>query len=104
MGVLGRDFRFSQTALSTFYTCRRQFWLHYVRRVRWPAMLTEQMADWELAIERGSLSHRWIHQESVGIDLTDSMRGEEDPILKRWWQNWRVTPPVLPEGVSFSEI
>lgn len=104
MGALGRDFRFSQIALSTFYTCRRQFWLRYVRRVRWPTMLTEQMAGWELAIERGSLLHRWIHQESVGIDLTDSVRGEDDPILQRWWQNWRVTPPVLPEGVFYSEI
>ncbi|MBJ66664.1 MAG: hypothetical protein CME28_01475 [Gemmatimonadetes bacterium] len=85
LGALDRHFRFSQTALSTFYTCRRQFWLRYVRRVRWPTTLTEQSADWELVIERRSLFHRWIHQQSVGIDLTDSVRGQEDPILQRWW-------------------
>ena len=104
MGALGKSFRFSQTALSTFYTCRRRFWLRYVRRVQWPAMLTDQMAGWERAIERGSLFHRWIHQESVGIDLADSVRNEDDAVLQRWWENWCSTPPALPEGTVYSEI
>ena len=67
-------------------------------------MLTEQMSGWELAIERGSLFHHWIHQDSVGIDLKDSVRVEDDPILQRWWQNWHVNTLILPQGVVYSEM
>lgn len=102
--MLGKGFRFSQTALATFYVCRRQFWLRYVLKVQWPAMLTDRMAGWENAIERGSLFHRWVHQDSVGMDLTDSVRGTGDPLLQRWWSNWCNTPPMLPKGVLYSEI
>ena len=97
-------FRFSQSSLSAYAQCRRRFWLRYVRRIQWPAPLSQEMDLWERAVERGALFHHWMHQDGIGVDVDAWAQEHEDELLVRWWRNWRQTPAPQPAGQVLSEV
>ena len=104
MSGLGTNVRFSQSSLSTFYTCRRRFWLRYVQRLEWPASFTSEMAGWETALQRGASFHHWMHQAGIGVDVKTAVGSQGDELLVHWWNNWCNHPPDIPDGHTFSEV
>ena len=105
MSAIPENFRFSQSSLSAFTECHRRFWWRYVRRVEWPAPLTDQLEEWEKAIERGQLFHHWVQQDALGLAVDQWALVHEDELLVQWWKNFRTQPPQgLPTGAVFSEI
>lgn len=105
MSALPAYFRFSQSSLSTFAECQRRFWLRYVRRIEWPAPLTDQLDEWEKAIARGQLFHHWAQQDGLGLAVDEWALTHEDERLVQWWKNYRHHPPQgFPSGTVFSEV
>ena len=101
--MIPQGFNYSQSSLTAFARCRRQFLLRYVERLAWPAPLTDQLDEWEAAADRGRAFHQFVLQESLGMDVEDSVQRSRDPLLAAWWRNWREQPPVVPEGAVFGE-
>ncbi|MYA21375.1 MAG: PD-(D/E)XK nuclease family protein [Gemmatimonadetes bacterium] len=101
--MIPQGFNYSQSSLTAFVRCRRQFLLRYVERLAWPAPLTDQLDEWEAAADRGRAFHQFVLQESLGMDVEDAVQRSRDPLLAAWWRNWREQPPVVPEGVVFGE-
>lgn len=101
--MIPQAFNYSQSSLTAFDQCRRRFLLRYVRRMEWPAPLTEKLGEWEQAISRGLLFHQLVLQESLGLDVVELVRKSEDPLLSDWWRNWQAQPPMMPTGEIFSE-
>ncbi|MCE2446887.1 MAG: PD-(D/E)XK nuclease family protein [Candidatus Latescibacteria bacterium] len=93
--MIPQGFNYSQSSLTAFARCRRQFLL--------PAPLTDQLDEWEAAADRGRAFHQLVLQESLGMDVEDAVQRSRDPLLAAWWRNWREQPPVVPEGAVFGE-
>ena len=87
--MIPQGFNYSQSSLTTFARCRRQFLLRYVERLAWPAPLTDQLDEWEAAADRGRAFHQFLLQESLGMDVEDAVQRSRDPLLAAWWRNWR---------------
>lgn len=101
--MIPQGFNYSQSSLTAFARCRRQFLLRYVERLAWPAPLTDQLGEWEAAADRGRAFHQFVLQESLGMDVEDAVQRSRDPLLAAWWRNWCEQPPVVPEGAVFGE-
>ena len=101
--MIPQGFKYSQSSLTAFERCRRQFLLRYVERLAWPAPLTDQLDEWEAAAGRGRAFHQFVLQESLGMDVEDAVQRSHDPLLAAWWRNWREQPPVVPTGAVFGE-
>jgi len=105
MSAVPAYFRFSQSSLAAYAECPRRFWLRYIRRVEWPAPLTDQLEQWEKAIERGQLFHHWAQQDGLGLAVDEWALADEDELLVQWWKNFRDHQPQgLGRGAIFSEI
>ena len=101
--MIPQGFKYSQSSLTAFERCRRQFLLRYVERLAWPAPLTDQLDEWEAAADRGRAFHQFVLQESLGMDVEDAVQRSRDPLLTAWWRSWREQPPALPTGAVFGE-
>lgn len=101
--MIPKGFKYSQSSLTAFDQCRRRFLLRYLRRLEWPAPLTDQLNEWEQAIQRGLSFHQLILQESLGMDVETVVQNSDDAMLVAWWANWRGQPPQMPPGEIFSE-
>jgi len=101
--MIPEGFNYSQSSLKAFGECRRRFLLRYLRRMEWPAPLTDRLSEWERAINRGSQFHHLILQQSLGLDVEESVCRSDDKLLVDWWRNWCELGPELPLGKVFSE-
>ena len=101
--MIPEGFNYSQSSLKAFGECRRRFLLRYLRRMEWPAPLTDRLSEWEGAINRGSQFHHLILQQSLGLDVEESICRSDDQLLVDWWRNWCELGPELPLGKVFSE-
>jgi len=102
--VLPTGFRFSQSNLEDYEQCRRLFWLRYVRELDWPAPVTVQADMWEAALWRGQLFHQLVLQDALGLEVSSTVQGSDDPLLQEWWRNYLLHPPEIPQGQAFSEV
>ena len=78
--MIPQEFNYSQSSLTAFERCRRQFLLRYVERLAWPAPLTDQLDEWEAAADRGRSFHQFVLQESLGMDVEDAVQRSRDPV------------------------
>ena len=101
--MIPRGFNFSQSSLTAYEQCRRRFLLRYLRRMEWPAPLTDRLSEWEEAIRRGLAFHQFVLQQSLGMDVETVVQKSDDPLLVTWWQNWCQRLPEAPEGELLSE-
>ena len=115
------DFGFSQGSLQDYVDCPRRFWLRYLRRLAWPAIQAEPVADAEMQMLRGEWYHRLVQQHGLGISATRLERAAAaiDEMLETgiasaanagddaaqggnlvtWWRNYLASPPPdLPTG------
>lgn len=103
--VLPIGFRFSQTILREYSRCKRLFLLRHVKRIGWPAPTTTEVDAWEADVRRGEFFHHLMHQDALGLDLSSTLEGSDDPLIRQWWQNYSSHPPRgIPEGRTFTEI
>jgi len=85
---LPTDFQFSQGSLQDYVDCPRRFQLHYVRRLRWPAIETEPALENERHLRQGAALHQLICQHLAGVPAKNLGRMTTDPELRRWWGNY----------------
>lgn len=102
--VLPAGFRFSQSNLEDYTACRRRFLLRYVKGLDWPAPVTAEAEGWEAALRRGQLFHDLVQQDALGLDVSPTVEGSDDPLLQEWWRNYLAYPPRSPEGRTLSEV
>jgi CRISPR/Cas system-associated exonuclease Cas4 (RecB family) len=95
---LPSDFQFSQSVLQDYVDCPRRFYLRYVRRLAWPAVLAEPVLEHERHLQQGIDFHLLVHQRALGLPeerLTRTAMAED---LSRWWRNYLERhPSELPE-------
>jgi len=102
---LSADFAFTQGSLQDYADCARRFELRFIRRMRYPALETQQPLHFEKRTRRGARFHKLVQQHLLGVPaeaLTTSLADDED--LAGWWRSY------LARGLSglpvqrFSEI
>lgn len=90
-------FRFSAASLQDYADCRRRFELHYLDRLRWPAIESEPVLEQEARMERGGQFHRLVQQHQAGIDPARIEAALDDADLRAWWRGYLDHPvPDLP--------
>jgi hypothetical protein len=81
-------FQFSQGSLQDYMDCRRRFQLRYLMKLAWPALEAEPVLEYEAAMQRGTLFHRLVQQQLLGIPVERLGSLAKDADLSRWWQNY----------------
>lgn len=83
------DFTFSQSSLQDYVYCARRFELRYIKRLRYPALKTENALAYEEQKRRGDRFHKMIQQYLLGVpaDLLAKSLGDDDE-LAGWWQTF----------------
>lgn len=83
------DFTFSQNSLQDYVDCARRFELRYIKRLRYPALKTENALAYEEQKRRGDRFHKMIQQYLLGVpaDLLAKSLGDDDE-LAGWWQTF----------------
>jgi CRISPR/Cas system-associated exonuclease Cas4 (RecB family) len=101
---LSSDFQFSQSSLQDYVDCPRRFYLRYVRRLSWPAIVAEPALEHERHLQQGVDFHHLVHQHEVGISVEQLSAAITDANLRRWWVNYlEKGPGGLPE-VHYPEL
>ncbi len=86
--MLPNDFQFSQSSLQDFADCPRRFYLRYIRRVNYPAAISEPLEDVEAHMARGDAFHALAHGYLIGIDKDELAETITDDQLAVWWESW----------------
>lgn len=106
--MLPSDFQFSQGSLQDYVDCPRRFYLRYIRRLAWPAVISEPIAEQEAHGHAGQAFHRLVHQHLLGIVGEElAMEGASLIIgdaLSRWWRNYLQSPPADLPAARYPEI
>lgn len=106
--MLPSDFQFSQGSLQDYVDCPRRFYLRYIRRLAWPAVISEPIAEQEAHGHAGQAFHRLVHQHLLGIvGKEPAMEGASLIIgdaLSRWWRNYLQSPPADLPAARYPEL
>jgi hypothetical protein len=86
--ILPDGFLFSQGNLQDFIDCRRRFQLRYLKRISWPAAVTEPLQENERRLLLGTQFHHLIHQYLIGIPAEKISAMLHDEELNSWWINF----------------
>lgn len=81
-----RKLQFSQSSLQDYQDCARRFELRYLKQVKWPAVETEPMLEFERHMHQGEAFHRLVEQHLIGIPV-DRLKISDEPLCK-WWNNY----------------
>ncbi len=99
---LDHSFRFSKSNLSAYVQCKQHFYLRYVKKLAWPAPVTEPILLHEQQLENGKNFHLLIQQYIAGISAMDLSRTIQDENLQLWWQNFLKYDPL--KGVAGKKL
>jgi hypothetical protein len=102
--VLPIDFQFSQTNLQDYLDCPYRFFLRYIKRVSWPALEAEPVAENERLMQLGAQFHRLVQQQMIGISVEQLTRFTQEEALGRWWQAYLKYIPAILQGKRYPEI
>jgi hypothetical protein len=92
------DFRFSQGSLQDFVDCKHRFLLRYMKRLAWPAIVTEPVIEHERRMYLGAQLHKLIQQHRLGVPETRLRAMISDPELMLWWEHYlQYGPSDLPD-------
>ena len=94
--MLPSPFTFSQSSLQDYNDCPRRFKLRYIERLLWPAVETEPTQEYERHQQEGSLFHRMVQQNLIGIPAEKiSLSAEQSENLSSWWNAYIKYAPKL---------
>lgn len=102
--ALPSDFQFSQSSLQDYVDCPWRFYLRYVRRLAWPAIVAEPALEHERHLLQGSDFHHLIHQHELGISVQRLSAVITDEKLRHWWLNYLERGPGGVPEVHYPEI
>jgi RecB family exonuclease len=109
--TLPAGFQFSQSSLQEFEICPRRFKLHYLDRLRWPAVASEPLETVERLARLGTEFHHLVHRRLVGrqagLDVEALMANLAivEPELQTWWRNYlNHYPPLLDQARLYPEL
>lgn len=93
----------TQSNLQDWGTCRRRFYLRYIKQQAYPAPETQDMLEYEQHLQQGDDFHRIVHQHQLGIDEATIAASVDDERVAQWWQNYLDSGlPDLP-GQRYAE-
>jgi hypothetical protein len=96
--ALPNDFQFSQGSLQDYVDCPRRFYLRYVRRLSWPAIVAEPALEHERHLQQGVDFHHLVFQHLSGISAERLSDVITDANLRLWWIDYLDKGPGdLPE-------
>lgn len=104
--ILPQDFDFTQGNLQDYVDCPYRFYLRYIKRVKWPALVVNDAQDFEMRMQAGARFHRLIQQYLVGIPevhINEMADEDSNTDLKAWWDNFLTHVPPLLEGQPYVE-
>jgi CRISPR/Cas system-associated exonuclease Cas4 (RecB family) len=81
-------FSFSQSSLQDFIECERQFYLHFIEQLAWPAVESEPVLENERRRLEGELFHRLIQQFWLGLPSDKLATIAKTANLDEWWKNF----------------
>ena len=102
---LRADFAFTQGSLQDFADCARRFELRFIRRMRYPALETQQPLQFEKRTRRGARFHKLVQQHLLGVPaeaLTTSLADDEE--LAGWWAHYLAVGLTDLPAARYSEI
>lgn len=102
--TLPANFQFSQGSLQDYVDCPRRFQLHYVRRLRWPAVKAGPALETEQYLQQGAKFHRLVHQHLAGIPAQELSVTVDSPELRLWWRNYLESRPVDLPSEHYPEL
>lgn len=86
---LSPDFAFTQGSLSDYADCARRFELRFIKRLRYPALETQDPIQFEERTRQGARFHKLVQQHLHGVPaeaLTASLADDDE--LARWWATY----------------
>jgi CRISPR/Cas system-associated exonuclease Cas4 (RecB family) len=102
--ALPSDFQFSQSSLQDYVDCPRRFYLRYVRRLSWPAIVAEPALEHERHLQQGIDFHQLVYQHELGISAERLSAVITDANLRRWWVNYLEKGPGDIPQAHYPEI
>jgi CRISPR/Cas system-associated exonuclease Cas4 (RecB family) len=92
---LPSPFTFSQSSLQDYNDCPRRFQLRYIDHLAWPAVETEPTQEYEKHQREGSLFHRMVQQNIIGLPAEKLSSLAQSERLSRWWDAYQQHAPAL---------
>jgi len=110
--ILPPEFDFTQGNLQDYVDCAYRFYLRYIKRVKWPALVVDDAAEFEQRLQAGAHFHRLIQQYLVGIPearisemvaaLSSSFSATSTD-LATWWDRFLNHVPPMLDGQTYVE-
>jgi hypothetical protein len=103
---LPKDFYFSQSNLQDYVDCRYRFYLRYILKLKWPALVVDDALDFERRGQIGARFHQLIQQYLQGIPqarVTELAEADPAPELARWWADFLAFVGPNLQGERFVE-
>ena len=103
---LPKDFNFTQSNLQDYIDCAYRFYMKYILRTKWPALVVDDALDFEERSQTGARFHRLIQQYLLGLPedrLTNMAEADPNPEVITWWDSFLNTVPPMLEGERFIE-
>ena len=105
--ILPHDFDFTQGKLQDYVDCRYRFYLRYIMRTKWPALVVDDALEFELRMQAGARFHQLIQQYLVGIPearISEMVDADPNPDLRTWWEGFLTFVPPMLEGQPYVEM
>ena len=104
--ILPADFDFTQGNLQDYLDCPYRFYMRFILRTKWPALVVDDALEFEARGQAGGRFHRLVQQYLLGVpqDRIDEM-ADEDPNtdLRPWWEGFLTHVPPWLEGERWVE-
>ena len=97
---------FTQSNLQDYVDCHYRFYLRYLLRTKWPALVVDDAIDFERRGQTGARFHRLVQQYLLKVPekrLSDLAAADPDPNVAQWWDDFLAFVPPLLLGERFVE-
>jgi hypothetical protein len=104
--ILPEDFDFTQGNLQDYLDCPYRFYMRYIKRTKWPALVVGDALEFEARGQAGGRFHRLVQQYLLGVpqDRIYQMADEDpNPDLRTWWDGFLAHVPPWLDGERWVE-
>jgi CRISPR/Cas system-associated exonuclease Cas4 (RecB family) len=98
------DISFSQRSIQDYLDCQRRFALRYLRKLRWPAVTSEPIDEYERLTQLGTRFHQLVYRERSGVDPDLLLKTAQDSTLQGWFNNYLVHFQRPARQESYAEV